>query len=212
LPCRRTFTFHATLQLFFSPDFDLSHPDTFNAVMVPQAEGQSNADPRLYSRMIQDRVWKRVCVARISPTACSHSTAHKPTNTYKLSHYLDLVEVQLSTHISRRSERFFGAISFQEELSHDVTDACHRIATLRRELKAAQADLSHGNLLIPHLYSQRMNATVLHHKLSAISAVTSTQTTVQLLLAASDYVGALDLISTTLEILRTDLSGIHALR
>lgn len=49
-------------------------------------------------------------------------------------------------------------------------------------------------------------------KLNLIVTVQQTQPTIQLLLSTSDFVAALDLITTTQEVLTQELQGVHALR
>jgi len=45
-----------------------------------------------------------------------------------------------------------------------------------------------------------------------MATVQQTQPNIQMLLATSDYVGALDLITATQDILTRDLAGIHSFR
>ena len=45
-----------------------------------------------------------------------------------------------------------------------------------------------------------------------IATVQQTQPTIQLLLSTSDFVGAIDLITTTQDVLQNDLRGVHSLR
>ena len=45
-----------------------------------------------------------------------------------------------------------------------------------------------------------------------IATVQQTQPTIQLLLSTSDFVGAIDLITTTQDVLQHDLRGVHSLR
>ena len=45
-----------------------------------------------------------------------------------------------------------------------------------------------------------------------METVHQTQPTIQLLLATSDFVGALDLISTTQEVLQQELAGVQSFR
>ena len=45
-----------------------------------------------------------------------------------------------------------------------------------------------------------------------MSTIHQTQPTIQLLLSNSDFVGALDLISTSQEILSQELAGLHSFR
>jgi len=49
-------------------------------------------------------------------------------------------------------------------------------------------------------------------QLKLMATVAQTQSTIQLLLNTSDFVGALDLINTTRDVLQLELSGIHCLR
>ena len=51
-----------------------------------------------------------------------------------------------------------------------------------------------------------------HQKLKLIATVQQTQPTIQLLLSTSDFVGALDLITTTQDVLQQELQGVHSLR
>ncbi len=45
-----------------------------------------------------------------------------------------------------------------------------------------------------------------------MSTVHQTQPTIQLLLSTNEFVGALDLIATTQEVLAQELAGIHSFR
>lgn len=49
-------------------------------------------------------------------------------------------------------------------------------------------------------------------QLKMMATVHQTQPTIQLLLSTSDFVGALDLISTTQEVLQQELAGIQSFR
>ena len=51
-----------------------------------------------------------------------------------------------------------------------------------------------------------------YQKLKLVATVQQTQPTIQLLLSTSDFVGALDLIATTQEVLQSELQGVHSLR
>ncbi|KAG5855629.1 hypothetical protein ANANG_G00051110 [Anguilla anguilla] len=105
----------------------------------------------------------------------------------KLSHYLDVVEVSIARQISLRSEAFFHAMSSQ----HDLQDR------LRETARAAVA---------------RGNCVRLQNKLKLMAAVHQTQPTVQLLLSTSEFVGALELIATTQEVLQQELQGVLSFR
>ena len=49
-------------------------------------------------------------------------------------------------------------------------------------------------------------------QLKLMATVHQTQPTIQLLLSTSDFVGALDLIATTQEVLQQELAGVRCLR
>lgn len=58
----------------------------------------------------------------------------------------------------------------------------------------------------------RSNKLLVQEKLKLMATVHQSQPMIQLLLSTPDYVAALDLISTTQEILLQELNGIHSFR
>ena len=58
----------------------------------------------------------------------------------------------------------------------------------------------------------RQNAAAVYKKLQLMATIHQTQPTIQLLLSTSDYVGALDLINTTQEVVQQELVGINCFR
>eukprot|EP00041_Stephanoeca_diplocostata_P032677 m.1054671 g.1054671 ORF g.1054671 m.1054671 type:complete len:1074 (+) comp24191_c0_seq1:218-3439(+) len=130
----------------------------------------------------------------------------------QFSHYLDTVEQELSSAISDRSDRFFAALGAQQALNAEVLQTLDKIHRMRSQLIDVQCHTSDRNLDFIRQLKARENAFQLHQKLNMLSAVSQTQSTIQLLLATSDFVGALDLISTTKEILRSELNGLHCLK
>lgn len=53
---------------------------------------------------------------------------------------------------------------------------------------------------------------MVYRKLKLMATVHQTQPTIQLLLSTSDFVGALDLISTTQEVVQQELMSVHCFR
>ncbi|XP_029643248.2 vacuolar protein sorting-associated protein 54, partial [Octopus sinensis] len=89
----------------------------------------------------------------------------------------------------------------------------HKFNTLSRDkIHALEETLAKGSLKILKLSRARTNYAKLHNKLKLISTVHQTQPTIQLLLSTNEFVGALDLISTTQEVLAQELAGIHSFR
>lgn len=130
----------------------------------------------------------------------------------KLTHFLDITEVALAHQISLRSEDFFHAVSSQDQLQDDVGQTNSEIKHLRTKIKQVQDVLCGGSFKFMQLMQLRSRYYSVHNKLKLMSAVQQTQPTIQLLLSTGDFVAALDLISTTQEVLQLELGGIQSLR
>uniref|UniRef100_A0A3B4YG08 Vacuolar protein sorting-associated protein 54 n=1 Tax=Seriola lalandi dorsalis TaxID=1841481 RepID=A0A3B4YG08_SERLL len=175
------------LQIFLKPDFALEDPATFNAVLpwshFNSAGGKSSRDVAS-SKLLQE----------------------------KLSHYLDVVEVSIARQISLRSEAFFHAMSSQHELQDQLQETQRAVAVLRGRTADMDRIMCQGPLRALRTALARNNCVKLHNKLKLMAAVHQTQPTVQLLLSTSEFVGALELIATTKEVLQQELQGIHSFR
>ncbi|XP_035770726.1 vacuolar protein sorting-associated protein 54 [Neolamprologus brichardi] len=174
-------------KIFMKPDFALEDPATFNMVLpwshFNNAGGKSSRDVAS-SKLLQE----------------------------KLSHYLDVVEVSIARQISLRSEAFFHAMSSQHELQDQLQETQHAVAVLRGRTAAMDQVMCQGPLRALCTALNRNNCVKLHNKLKLMAAVHQTQPTVQLLLSTSEFVGALELIATTKEVLQQELQGIHSFR
>uniref|UniRef100_A0A7N6AES8 Vacuolar protein sorting-associated protein 54 n=1 Tax=Anabas testudineus TaxID=64144 RepID=A0A7N6AES8_ANATE len=173
--------------IFMKPDFALEDPATFNTVLpwshFNSAGGKSSRDVAS-SKLLQE----------------------------KLSHYLDVVEVSIARQISLRSEAFFHAMSSQHELQDRLQETQRAVAILRGRTAAMDRVMCQGPLRALRTALTRNNCVKLHNKLKLMAAVHQTQPTVQLLLSTSEFVGALELIATTKEVLQQELQGIHSFR
>lgn len=129
-----------------------------------------------------------------------------------MSHYLDVVEVSIAQQISLRSDAFFHAMSSQHELQDRLRETQRAVAVLRSRTAAIDRVMCQGPLRALRTALTRSNCVKLHNKLKLMAAVHQTQPTVQLLLSTSEFVGALELISTTKEVLQQELQGIHSFR
>ncbi|KAF0036891.1 hypothetical protein F2P81_009765 [Scophthalmus maximus] len=176
-----------TAQIFLRPDFALDNPGTFSAVLpwshFTSAGGKSSRDVAS-SKLLQE----------------------------KLSHYLDVVEVSIARQISLRSDAFFHAMSSQHELQDQLQETQRAVAVLRGRTAAMDRVMCQGPLRALRTALTRSNCVRLHNKLKLMAAVHQTQPTVQLLLSTSEFVGALELIATTKEVLQQELQGIHSFR
>ncbi|KAF7249308.1 Vacuolar protein sorting-associated protein 54 [Varanus komodoensis] len=174
-------------KIFMKPDFALEDPLTFNAVLpwshFNTAGGKGSRDAAS-SRLLQE----------------------------KLSHYLDIVEVNIAHQISLRSEAFFHAMTSQHELQDYLRKTSQAVKMLRDKIGQIDKVMCEGSLKILRLSLTKNNCIKAYNKLKLMATVHQTQPTVQLLLSTSEFVGALDLIATTQEVLQQELQGIHSFR
>ncbi|XP_062586622.1 vacuolar protein sorting-associated protein 54-like isoform X2 [Saccostrea cucullata] len=173
-------------KLFMLSNFDLENSDTFNAVFPwsQVEECKKNGGSSQSSKLLQE----------------------------KLSHYLDVVEVHIAKQISTKSDAFFQAVSSHDVLQDNMLKTCQTIKQLRDKIHSIDELLTLGSLKIMKLSQTRANYVKLHDKLKLMSTVHQTQPTIQLLLSTQEFVGALDLISTTQEVLTQELAGVHSFR
>ncbi|KAL7991338.1 hypothetical protein Chor_015594 [Crotalus horridus] len=174
-------------KIFMKPDFALDDPITFNAVLpwshFNTASGKGNRDTAS-SKLLQE----------------------------KLTHYLDIVEVNIAHQISLRSEAFFHAMTSQHELQDYLKKTSQAVKMLRDKIGQIDKVMCEGSLKVLSLSLSRNNCIKAYNKLKLMATVHQTQPTVQLLLSTSEFVGALDLIATTQEVLQQELQGIHSFR
>ncbi len=85
---------------------------------------------------------------------------------FQLSHYLDLVEVQISRQVSLRSEAFFQAMSSHDKLQENMASTCLTIKELREKINGMAKSTVEGPLHILKLHSTRSNYVKLHNKVS----------------------------------------------
>jgi len=173
-------------KIYMLPNFSLENVDTFNTVF-PWTQIDNNQHNQMgnpSSKLLQE----------------------------KLSHYLDLVEVQIARQISLRSEAFFHAMTSHDKLQEDMSQTCSAIKHLRGQMRLLSEQRVECPLKLFHHTRRRANHVKLYNKLKLMSDVHQTQPTIQLLLSTNDFVGALDLISTTQEVLNQELVGIQCFR
>lgn len=174
-------------KIFMKPDFALDDSLTFNSVLpwshFNTAGGKGSRDAAS-SKLLQE----------------------------KLSHYLDIVEVNIAHQISLRSEAFFHAMTSQHELQDYLKKTSQAVKMLRDKIAQIDKVMCEGSLHILRLALTRNNCVKVYNKLKLMATVHQTQPTVQVLLSTSEFVGALDLIATTQEVLQQELQGIHSFR
>ncbi|KAK3932956.1 Vacuolar protein sorting-associated protein 54 [Frankliniella fusca] len=177
-------------RIFLQSNFSLSDPETFNAV-YPITGGDDNA------------------TALSTP---SSSIASGKLLQEQLSHYLDMVEVQIAHQVAHKSDAFFMAMRSHDALMEQMTETIDVVKALRGSVRHLDQTLVQDSLRILKLKRARSNYVRVYQKLKLMASVRETQPMIQLLLSTPDYVAALDLIQTSQEMLKQELPGILSFR
>jgi len=115
----------------------------------------------------------------------------------KLSNYLDVVEVNLMSEISKKRDSFFSALSSLKTLYKEIDDCVDQIKNLKVQLKDVSKCETQKGLEIVCMKRKRVNLENLYNGIRLLSEVRQTQPTIQILLGQNDYIGALGLIEET---------------
>ncbi|RZF39652.1 hypothetical protein LSTR_LSTR001173 [Laodelphax striatellus] len=187
-------------KIFLEQNFNLSSKKTFNEVFphITADEAQSPRSPQTH--------------LQLADSVASSSNSSAKLLQEKLTHYLDIVEVQIAQQVAQKSEAFFHAMTSHDTLMEQLGQTVSIVRTLREKIQSIDRDLVNGPLTIMNHERTKRNHYVVLEKLKLMSSVLQTQPTIQLLLSTPDYVAALDLIYTTQDLLAQELAGVHSFR
>ncbi|KAI5633165.1 vps54-like protein domain-containing protein [Phthorimaea operculella] len=129
-----------------------------------------------------------------------------------LSTYLDVIEMKISKQVAQKSDAFFHAMLSHDTIMEQMAKAVRTVQLTRQNITQVKGNLTQGPLNLVSLTRINQNLGNVHELLKLMGTVQQTQPMIQLLLSTSDYVAALDLISSTQKVLSTRLSGIQAFR
>lgn len=127
----------------------------------------------------------------------------------ELSSYLDIVEEEIAHQVSQKSGAFFHAMTSHDTIMEQMGTASTEVRTLRSKVQKVDKTLATDSLRLIGLARSKANQVSLLDKLKLMATVLQTQPTLQLLLSSSDYVAALELISSTQEVLSKELAGVR---
>lgn len=131
----------------------------------------------------------------------------------KLSQYLDVVELHLVREISMRSSSFFEAQVQLADLNSKILQGCERVRELKETIRLLDSDLVGSARKVQELSAKRGDMITLQNKLRLMLSVNQAVSTLQLLVASADCLGALDIIDDLQHILDGDeLIGLHCFR
>nr|KAG5714456.1 hypothetical protein BaRGS_006902 [Batillaria attramentaria] len=99
-----------------------------------------------------------------------------------------------------------------DELQEQLSETVKAIKHLRETINRLDERVAKESLRIMRLTQTRAHYVQLYNKLKIMSSIHETQPTIQRLLSDNEFIGALDLISTSQDVLTKDLGGIHSFR
>ena len=215
---------HTVPAHYFAPDFDLAGGATFaSAVATSEAPG-SRLDPAAGlglgsggssadlsasgSAGESGRGGAASGALTVSPAARMSLVLAQE----KLSHFLDVIEIQLSRAVAHRSLDFFSALANLQGLHTQVGIAVVQIGNLRRIIRAADEAVTGSVLEVANLRTRREHARQAAALLARVQAVSETPAAVEAMLGAGDFATALELIRSTRTVLDGELRGVYALR
>ncbi|KAL0880845.1 hypothetical protein ABMA27_002028 [Loxostege sticticalis] len=129
-----------------------------------------------------------------------------------LSTYLDVIEMKISKQVAQKSDAFFHAMLSHDTIMEQMARAAKTVQVTRQNIRDVKENLTLCPLKLISLTRINHNLSNVRELLKLMSTVQQTQPMIQLLLSTSDYVAALDLISSTQRVLSSRLSGIQAFR
>ncbi|XP_072938540.1 vacuolar protein sorting-associated protein 54 [Epargyreus clarus] len=129
-----------------------------------------------------------------------------------LSTYLDVIEMKISKQVAQKSDAFFHAMLSHDTIMEQMARAVKTVQGTRLNIKGVKTNLTESPMKLISLTKINHNLSNVHELLKLMGTVQQTQPMIQLLLSTSDYVAALDLISSTQKVLSTRLSGVQAFR
>ncbi|GFP84196.1 vacuolar protein sorting-associated protein 54 chloroplastic [Phtheirospermum japonicum] len=131
----------------------------------------------------------------------------------RLSQYLDVVELHLVKEISMRSSSFFEAQVQLEDLNAKIDQGCGRVRELKETIRLLDSDLVGSARKVQEMSMKRGDLIELQNKLRLVLSVNQAVSTLQLLVASADCLGALDITDDLQHILDGDeLIGLHCFR
>jgi hypothetical protein len=192
-------------EIFLQEHFDLSDSNTFAQVMsvgsvkfmIDLKRDPYNSDLDDYNEQDQNLLFEKDHLKEVQQ---------------KLTDYLDVIEEHLASQISSRSGDFFQVMSSVDSVMDELSLAIKSVTQLRQKCTRLNENVMSPNMRCIHLRNTRDNAQSVLDMLSEISHLCKVQPMIQILLSASDFVGALDLISKSRVKLHKELTRVVSLR
>lgn len=173
-------------RLFSDPNFDLTRPETFSAVF-------------------------RIPVGT-KETFCQTVKTDSGSTHEKLTHQLDQVEVEIARQCSAKSHHFFQVMTYHDALMTQLVSLLDIVKNLRAKLRSVDENSLKPSFELCKLKRRRENLDNVVKKLALMHFIHSVEPTIQSFVSSSEFSGALDLITTSVDILSIDLKNVSAFK
>ncbi|XP_013187838.1 vacuolar protein sorting-associated protein 54 [Amyelois transitella] len=152
--------------------------------------------------------------SQVFPNLCNYLNSSAAIRSLQetLSTYLDVIEMKISKQVAQKSDAFFHAMLSHDTIMEQMAKAVKAVQHTRQNITQVKENLTVTPLKLVSLSRIKRNLGNVQELMKLMTTVQQTQPMIQLLLSTSDYVAALDLISSTQKVLSTRLSGIQAFR
>ncbi|XP_055353415.1 vacuolar protein sorting-associated protein 54-like isoform X2 [Paramacrobiotus metropolitanus] len=196
-----------------------STPDSFDrrpshSVRSPRPTSENPLEniPAVYLAQTLDlenpQIFRQICPVSLADREARRSIQGLRD---RCAQWLDIVESEIAKTVSLRAEAFFTVVT-SHDLLQDRIEICQNKASLARQRLQTTEKIIQPYVQTVALAQKRFNLNRTMHKLQTVLTISQTQATIQMLLASGDFVGALDLITTTRDIVGSELSGLHCFR
>jgi len=187
-------------EIFFSPYFDLTDPKTFESLLVLD---DNNNDDNNHDNDDEEEEDGQLQISTSSPI----SQIIRLPNPSTLTSHLDEIELNLLDQVRSKSSSFFRETTRFSTLKALIATSVSDVMTLRKDIAHLQSKLVTDVECIPNMDRQRDELKLLGKVADMVSCVSDCKNSIAGLMAAGDYLGAVEAIFVA----RNLLQGKHTL-
>ncbi len=174
-------------EIFFSQEFDLTNPKIFESLLVLDGEDDDDDDGGMDMNGIENGNCNKNSADSMTPVI----RIEKPE---KFTQHLDNIELALLNQVRSKSDSFFRETNRFSYLKSLVADSVNEVTSLRAELDTIRDRSINDAEMIPIMDRRRNDIRDLVEVLDEIGDVLEVKSSVAGLIAAGDYLGAVDAI------------------
>ena len=183
--------------IFFSPNFDLTNPKTFESILVMDDDTIDDVD----DDELEEMEGSNGALAFHSKKSFDSAPLVRVEKLEKFTQYLDDIELALLNQVRSKSDSFFRETNRFSYLKSLVADSVEESQALQSQLALIRERAITDVEMVPILDKKRTDITVLGTVLDEILDVIEVKGSIAGLIAAGDYLGAVDAIQMARKLL-----------